>query len=55
MRKNIAIAGLSLQRSEVTEARYFPISTLHRIAASPDPDFAPHPEEYRRLYEFLSG
>jgi isopentenyldiphosphate isomerase len=54
-RKNTGIADLSLQRSEVTEARYFPLNTLRRIAGSPDPDFAPHPEEYRRLYEFLSG
>jgi isopentenyldiphosphate isomerase len=55
MRKNIAIAGLSQQRSEVTEVRYFPLTTLRRIAATPDPDFAPHPEEYRRLHEFLFG
>lgn len=53
IRKNIGIADLSLQRSEVTEVRYFPLDTLHRIAGSLDPDFAPHHEEYRRLYEFL--
>ena len=53
IRKNIDTSDLTLQSSEVTEARYFPLSTLQWIAESPDPDFAPHHEEYRRLYEFL--
>jgi isopentenyl-diphosphate delta-isomerase type 1 len=53
-RKNISIAHLSLQRSEVTEARYFPVSILDRIAEFPDPAFAPHPEEYHLLYQYLS-
>jgi len=55
LRQGIPVSGLSLQRSEVTGVRYFPINVLRRIAASPGPDFAPHPEEYRRLYDFLSA
>jgi isopentenyldiphosphate isomerase len=55
VRKNIAVANLSLQCSEVTGAQYFPLNTLHRLAESPDPVFAPHPEEYRWLHEFLSA
>jgi isopentenyldiphosphate isomerase len=55
VRKNLNVADLSLQRSEVTGAQYFPLNTLHRLAESPDPAFAPHPEEYRRLHEFLSA
>jgi isopentenyldiphosphate isomerase len=54
IRKDIAISDLTLQGSEVTEARYFPLSTLQRIAESPEPDFAPHREEYSLLYQYLS-
>jgi isopentenyldiphosphate isomerase len=54
IRKDIAISDLTLQGSEVTEARYYPLSTLQRIAESPDPDFAPHREEYSLLYQYLS-
>ena len=55
VRKNIGIADLTLQYSEVTSARFFPLNTLHLLTESTDPAFAPHPEEYRRLYEYLCG
>jgi isopentenyldiphosphate isomerase len=54
LRKNVPVSGLVLQCAEVADARYFPVSILRRIGASPYPDFAPHSEEYHLLFKFLS-
>jgi isopentenyldiphosphate isomerase len=54
VKKDFLISDLSLQPSEVSDARYIHYAILKKIADTGDPLFAPHPEEYMRLFEYLA-
>jgi len=53
VRKDILHSELILETSEVSLAQFFPFQKLSQLAENGDPDFAPHPEEYSRLFDHL--
>ncbi len=54
MCKDLDIRDLALEKSEVAGALFLPLAALKRLARQGDPAFAPHPEEYRLLFDHLS-
>lgn len=52
-RKDIPLSKLILEPAEVSLAKFFPFQKLSQLARNGDPVFAPHPEEYARLFERL--
>lgn len=50
---DFAINWLTLQPEEVSAARWVNYHELEKTLESQAQDFVPHPEEYRRLFEFL--
>jgi isopentenyl-diphosphate delta-isomerase type 1 len=43
-----------LQPEEVAEVKWIPWKELQQIIESGDASFVPHPEEYKRLFEYLA-
>jgi isopentenyldiphosphate isomerase len=53
VQKDVPLSELIFEPSEVSRAQFFPIQKLSQLAENGAPDFAPHPEEYSRLFEHL--
>jgi isopentenyldiphosphate isomerase len=54
IRKDLDINSLTLQKEEVSEVAWMPLEKLADLAKHGDPAFVEHPEEYKRLYEFIT-
>jgi isopentenyldiphosphate isomerase len=54
MRRDLLIGELHLQASEVSEVMFLHFGELERLAAPGNSAFAPHPDEYARLFEHLT-
>jgi isopentenyldiphosphate isomerase len=53
VRRDVDIKEIIPQESELSGVRFVPIAELARIADQPDPAYAPHQDEYRRVYEYF--
>jgi isopentenyldiphosphate isomerase len=53
--RDIDVQDIPLQTSEVSEVKFLPVSKLRRLADCRDLAFAPHYEEYGRLFDYISG
>jgi isopentenyl-diphosphate Delta-isomerase len=53
VRLDIDINEIRPQESEVSGVRFVPCAELQRLAQCRDPDFVPHDQEYRPLFEHL--
>jgi isopentenyl-diphosphate delta-isomerase len=53
--RDIDIKDISPQAAEVSDVKFLPKSDLRRLAAGHDSAFAPHGEEYCRLFEYIDA
>jgi isopentenyl-diphosphate Delta-isomerase len=54
VRRDLLTSELKLQASEVSDVMFLHHGELERLAAPGDLAFAPHPDEYARLFEHLA-
>ena len=53
VKKDLHLHDLTLQKEEVSEVAWMPISKLGELAEHGDPTFLKHADEYKKLYETL--
>jgi len=53
VKKNIEISEIRIQESEVAKVKYISLSELEEHISNNDPDFVPHPAEYKLLFAYL--
>ncbi len=53
--KDIDLSRVKLQEEEVTEIKWIPWQELEKKILANDPTFVSHPEEYRKLFKYLSN
>lgn len=51
--KDLDLPSLRLQKEEVVEVKWIPWQELEGKISAIDPTFVPHPEEYKKLFEYL--
>jgi isopentenyldiphosphate isomerase len=55
IRKDLAAKELQIQKQELTEVKFIPVDELKRRVNDRDPDFAPHGEEYVKLFGIVES
>ncbi len=53
IKKDLNLADLTLQEEEVSEVAWMPVEKLYELATEGDKNFAPHPEQHKKLFELL--
>lgn len=48
------LEDLTMQPEEVLELKWIPVEELQEIVRRGDEEFVPHPEEYKKLFEYLN-
>jgi isopentenyl-diphosphate Delta-isomerase len=56
LRKDLIPKNLSIQIQELTKIKFIKLDELkHRVLISHDPDFAPHEDEYLKIFQILES
>ena len=53
VRKDIDVSNIQLQKEEVVEVKFIDFRQLEKMIISDVNNFVPHPEEYKKLFEFI--
>lgn len=53
VKKDRAISEMRIQKEEISEVKWIPVDILKEVLASERQDFAPHKEEYEKLFNIL--
>lgn len=53
VKTDLPISSFKIDKNEVSEIKYIPVKELQRYIEENDLLFVPHPEEYKKLFEFF--